>query len=69
MTQDDELVAAVTARMRAARQALREARAADDFAAVREALDELEEALRVARVNGVDVPRDGASPEAGTENR
>ncbi|TDT97405.1 hypothetical protein EDD99_5535 [Streptomyces sp. 846.5] len=47
---------ALIARVRAARTGLEEAVAAHDSCAVSLAVDELEEALRSARENGVEVP-------------
>ncbi|WP_329139269.1 hypothetical protein OG552_32960 [Streptomyces sp. NBC_01476] len=59
----DESAVQVIARVEAARTALREAAAARDPVAVRVALDELEESLRLARANGVRVPPAGAADE------
>lgn len=49
----------VLARVQAARIALREAAGSAASVGLREALDELEEALRLARAEGVEVPSAG----------
>jgi hypothetical protein len=52
----DEFTEALIARVRAARTGVEEAVAAHDSYAVSLAVDELEDALRLARENGVEVP-------------
>jgi hypothetical protein len=59
----EEFAEAVVARVRAARLAVREAVAVADSFAVSAAMDELEDALLLARRNGMDVPQDGAADE------
>jgi len=55
----DEFAERVIARVRAARTALREAAGPGGCVGLREALDELEQALRIARDKGVEVPPAG----------
>jgi hypothetical protein len=55
----DEFAERVGARVRAARIALGEAAGSAASVGLREALDELEEALRIARDKGVEVPPAG----------
>ncbi|NUP46833.1 MAG: hypothetical protein HOW97_05890 [Catenulispora sp.] len=62
MAQTDEFAEALLARVADARLRLAEAAATADSHAVAEALDELEDALGLARESGVEVPpiqRDG----------
>lgn len=54
----------VIGRVMAARVALEEAAEAPDSPELREALDELESALRLARESGVEVPPAGDVPHA-----
>ncbi|MEY9967806.1 hypothetical protein ABIA33_005886 [Streptacidiphilus sp. MAP12-16] len=56
----DEFIETLIARVRAARAGIEEAVAEHDGFAISRAVDELEEALRLARENGVDVPPAGA---------
>jgi hypothetical protein len=58
----DVFAEAVIARVAAARLSLGVAAATADSHAVAEALDELEEALSMARESGVTVPRAGERP-------
>ncbi|SEO32737.1 hypothetical protein [Actinacidiphila rubida] len=54
----------VIGRVMAARAALEEAAEAPDSPELREALDELESALRLARESGVEVPPVGDVPQS-----
>ncbi|TDT97510.1 hypothetical protein EDD99_5656 [Streptomyces sp. 846.5] len=63
----DEFTGALIERVRAARLGLEEAVAAHDSYAVSLAVDELEDALRLARDNGVEVPSAGADRSTNTE--
>jgi hypothetical protein len=58
----DEFAQALLERIRAARRALRDAVAGVDSVAVGEALDELENALLLARENGIEVPAEIGGP-------
>lgn len=60
----EDFAAAVRARVLRARADLAEAASHRDGASLQSAMDELEEALSMARANGVDVPAPGtAGPE------
>ncbi|MEY9841194.1 hypothetical protein [Streptacidiphilus sp. EB103A] len=65
----DEFTEALIARVRAARTGVAEAVAAHDSYAVSLAVDELEDALRLARDNGVEVPSADADRAAMEQER
>ncbi|MEY9836302.1 hypothetical protein [Streptacidiphilus sp. EB103A] len=65
----DEYAEAVIGRVRAARTGLAEAVAAHDSHAVSLAVDELEDALRLARENEVEVPSADADRAATEQER
>ena len=65
----DEFTESVIGRVRAARTGLEEAVGAHDSYAVSLAVDELEDALRLARENGVEVPSADADRAATEQDR